>query len=187
MNALAITGYKPHELGIFSDKHPGIAVIKFALKKRLISFIEEGVTWFITSGQPGVELWASEVVIELREDFPDIQLAILTPFLEQETRWPEHAQIHYQEILAQADFVDSITKRPYENPSQLRLKNEFIIQKTDGLLVIYDDETEGTPSFYLKPAKVRETNDGYPIYFLNRYDLEAAEEEIRNALPESWD
>lgn len=187
MNVLAMTGYKPHELGLFSDQHPGISIIKYALKKRLTSYIEEGTRWFIASGQPGVELWASETILELKESFPDIQLGILTPFLEQETRWPESAQSRYHELLSQADFVDSITKRPYENPSQLRLKNEFIIQKSDGLLALYDEEKSGTPDFYLKPARMRQEQDGYPIYIINRYDLEAAEEEIRSLAPESWE
>ncbi len=186
MNALAITGYKPHELGLFSDKHPGVEVIKYALRKKLMTFIEEGTTWFIISGQPGVELWAAQVILELREEYSDIQLGILTPFLDQETRWPEGVQAIYQDILAQADFVDSITKRPYENPSQLRLKNEFIVTKTDGLFVLYDEEKQGTPDFYLKPARTRHAQDGYPIFYMNRYDLEAAEEEIRNSNPEYW-
>lgn len=187
VNVLAMTGYKPHELGLFSDQHPGIPIIKYALRKRLTAYIEEGTRWFIASGQPGVELWASEVILELRNEFPEIQLGILTPFLEQEARWPESAQARYHELLTQADFVDSITKRPYENPSQLRLKNEFIIQKSDGLLVLYDEEKSGTPDFYLKPARNRQEHDGYPIYIINRYDLEAAEEEIRSQAPESWE
>ena len=187
VNVLAITGYKPNELGLFSEQHPGISIIKYALKKRLISFIEEGVTWFITSGQPGVELWACQVVLELREIYTDIQLGILTPFLEQETRWSESAQVKYHEILSEADFVESITKRPYENPSQLRMKNEFIIRKSDGLLVLYDEEKPGSPEFYLKPAFIRQTNEGYPITFMGRYDLELAEEEIRQSDPQFWE
>lgn len=29
---LVVTGYKAHELGIFNDSHPGIAIIKKRLK-----------------------------------------------------------------------------------------------------------------------------------------------------------
>jgi uncharacterized phage-like protein YoqJ len=41
LRRLLITGYKPHELGIFNSKHPGIDYIKKAIKKRLIAFMEE--------------------------------------------------------------------------------------------------------------------------------------------------
>ncbi|GGH86254.1 putative phage-like protein YoqJ [Pullulanibacillus pueri] len=186
VNVLAITGYKPHELGIFNDDHPGLKVIKHALRNQLLSFINEGTEWFLTSGQPGVELWASELVLELRDDYPQVQLCILTPFLEQEARWPDPAKEKYQMILSEADFVESITKRPYENPGQLRLKNDFIIQKSDGLLVLYDEETPGSPSYYLTPAKQKQMTGDYPIIYVNRYDLEAASQDLIESDPRYW-
>ena len=186
VKVLAITGYKPHELGIFNDQHPGLQVIKHSLKTRLLTFIDEGTEWFVTSGQPGVELWASELILELRENYPEIKLCILTPFLEQEARWPDHAKEHYQGILLEADFVESITKRPYENPTQLKLKNDFIIQKSDGLLVVYDEETPGSPKYYLESAKKRQSVDDYPIFYINRYDLEAASQDLIESDPRYW-
>lgn len=185
----AITGYKPQELGIFSESHQGIDVIKYTLRSRIIQLIEESdIDWFITSGQPGVELWASEIIIELKNDYPNINLCILTPFYEQEARWKEPLQEKYHQILEQADFVDSITKRPYENPSQLRLKNEFIINKSNGLLVLYDEETPGSPSYYLTPAKQRlqSVNQDYEILTITKFDIELAEQELKETNPDFW-
>jgi uncharacterized phage-like protein YoqJ len=64
---LIVTGYKPHELGIFDDKHPGVVIIKKALESQLIAQIDEGLEWVIISGQLGVEMWAAEVVLELKK------------------------------------------------------------------------------------------------------------------------
>lgn len=183
---MAVTGYKPMELGIFSDKHPGVSIIKRALASRMLSFVEEGTEWFVTSGASGVELWASEVVISLREQYPQVKLSILTPFLEQESRWPDHAKEQYYQVLNQADHVASITNRPYESPTQLKLKNEFIVQKSDGLLVVYDEESRGSPDFYLRPAKLKQRNSDYPIFYINRYDLEAAEWDAREESNDNW-
>ncbi|WP_188696573.1 DUF1273 domain-containing protein [Pullulanibacillus camelliae] len=183
---LAITGYKPHELGIFSQNHPGIDVIKYTLKIRLLDFIDEGTEWFLISGQPGVELWAAEVLLELKEVYPSIQLGVLTPFLEQESRWPDQVKEYYYQIINAADFVDSITKRPYDNPAQLRLKNDFIIHKSDGLLVLYDEETPGSPRFYLQAAERKQTSGDFSIYYLNRYDIEAASQAIAENDPRYW-
>ncbi|UZM99780.1 SLOG family protein [Lysinibacillus sp. MHQ-1] len=33
LTRIMITGYKPHELGIFNDKHPGIGIIKKGIGK----------------------------------------------------------------------------------------------------------------------------------------------------------
>ena len=64
LKRLVVTGYKPHELGIFDDKHPGVRFIKKALEKRLIALLDDGLEWVIISGQLGIETWAVEVVID---------------------------------------------------------------------------------------------------------------------------
>ena len=87
MKRLVVTGYKQHELGIFDDQHPGIEYIKKAIKSRFLDLLDEGLEWVIVSGQLGVEAWAVEVVIELKEIYPELKYAVITPFLEQEKNW----------------------------------------------------------------------------------------------------
>jgi uncharacterized phage-like protein YoqJ len=173
MQTLLVTGYKSHELGIFKENHEGVYYIKKALLQRLSSFIEEGLEWVIVSGQTGVEMWAAEVVISLKEIFPDLKLAVITPFLEQEKSWNEVRQEQYEEILIHADYVDSVTKRPYENPGQLKAKNIFLVSKTEGMLILFDEEKEGSPKYYLEAAKQKqERGEPYEIYFITPYDLD---------------
>lgn len=83
----------------------------------------------LISGQLGIELWAAEVVFDLQVEYDELKLGILTPFLEQEEKWNEDNKEYYEYIVSSADFVDSITKRKYDNPNQFRLKNEFLFQK----------------------------------------------------------
>ncbi|MCM3762130.1 DUF1273 domain-containing protein [Alkalihalobacillus oceani] len=172
MKTLAVSGYKAHELGIFDQKHQGVYYIKKAIEQRLRTFADEGLEWVIISGQLGVELWTAEVVYQLKEDYPDLQLAVLTPFLQQENNWQEAKKQYYQDLLSKADFVDSITKRPYESPAQLRLKNEFIVNKAEGLLLLYDEEKIGSPHYYLEVAKKRQQSEDFPIYFITPEDLD---------------
>ena len=88
---------------------PAVAYIKKAIKNQLISLLEEGLEWVIISGQLGTELWAAEVVFELQlEDYPELQLGVITPFLNQEETWKEQNKEWYESILAQADFIDSV-------------------------------------------------------------------------------
>lgn len=123
MQSLLVTGYKAHELGVFSEKHVGISWIKKTLEKRIRSYVEEGLEWVVTSGQTGVEQWAIDVVISLREsEYPELRLAVLPPFEQQEANWKDETKALYIERLAKADFVQCISKRPYENPNQLKAK-----------------------------------------------------------------
>nr|WP_281244210.1 DUF1273 domain-containing protein [Anaerobacillus arseniciselenatis] len=182
IKVLAVTGYKSHELGIFDEKHVGIKYIKKVLQKRLISFIEEGLEWVIISGQLGVELWCGEVVLQLKQEYPQLKLAVLTPYLNQEERWNDLKKEQYQSVLQQADYVDTITKRGYESPSQLKLKNQYIVEKSDALLVIFDDDKPGSPSYYITYAKIRSEHSGYEIFYIYPDEIELAyQDEL-----ESW-
>jgi uncharacterized phage-like protein YoqJ len=172
VKVLAITGYKSFELGIFQKDHKGITYIKKAIRKQLIPMIEEGLEWVIISGQLGTELWAAAEVFELQLDYPELRLAVLTPHLEQEAKWNDANKELYEMILAQADFVDSITKRAYENPRQLKVKNQYIVQKSDALLAFYDDEKEGSPLFMVLEAKKKKEHQHYQIFYITSYDIE---------------
>ena len=43
-------------------------------------------------------------------------------------------------ILLEADFVDSVSRKPYEKPWQFRAKNQFLVEKSDVMLLFYDTE-----------------------------------------------
>lgn len=175
---LAISGYKMHELGIFKRDHDSVNYIKAAIKKELLSFLDEGLEWVIISGQLGVELWAAEVVFEIQlTTHPQLQLAILTPFLEQESNWNENNKEWYESVLIQADFTDSISKKPYEKPWQFRLKNQFILEKSDALLLLFDPETDGSPKYMYEMAKEMQSRKDFPVRLITFYDIQAIVEE----------
>ncbi|ETI70034.1 hypothetical protein BAVI_04359 [Neobacillus vireti LMG 21834] len=177
IKVLAISGYKPFELGIFKKDHPSVLFIKAAIKKSLIPLVEEGLEWVLISGQLGVELWAAEVIFDLQLDFPDIKLAVITPFLDQEASWNENNKEWYESVLAQADFIDSVTKKGYEKPWQFRLKNQFFIEKSDGLLLLYDQEKEGSPKYLYELAVQYQKENTYPLELITFYDLQMIVEE----------
>ncbi|RAS84920.1 DUF1273 domain-containing protein [Priestia endophytica] len=169
---VTITGYKPFELGVFSSSHPGIDYIKKGIKRRLLSFIEQGGEWVLISGQLGVELWSAEVVLDLQLEYPDLKLAILTPFLHQEENWNEENKEFYEFICGSADFFDSISKKKYENPSQFRAKNQIFMAKSDSMIIVYDENNEGTPQYMYKLAQKKAETGNYPIDVITMDDLQ---------------
>ncbi|WP_040208419.1 DUF1273 domain-containing protein [Neobacillus jeddahensis] len=177
VKVLAISGYKPFEIGIFKKDDPSALFIKAALKKELMPMVEAGLEWVLISGQLGTELWAAEVVFDLQVEFPDLKLAIITPFLDQEASWNEANKEWYASILARADFIESVTKRGYEKPWQFRLKNQFFIEKSEGLLLLYDPETEGSPKYLYELAIEYQNKQSYQIQLITFYDLQMIVEE----------
>ncbi|WP_409293358.1 DUF1273 domain-containing protein [Peribacillus sp. SCS-37] len=177
MNIVYITGYKGFELGIFKKDHQGVPYIKKAIASRLIPLIEDGLEWVLISGQLGTELWAAETVFALQQEYPQLKLAVLTPYLQQEENWNDSNKEYYEEILAGADFVDSISKKKYESPQQLRTKNQFLIQKSDALVVFYDEERDGSPKFIFREAKNYAEKANYPVIQITFDDLQQLVEE----------
>ena len=181
---LAVTGYKAHELGIFNDNHPGLPVIKEALKNRLTTCIEEGLEWVLVSGQLGIETWTVEVVWELQQTYPDLKYAIMTPFLDQEKNWNDQKKMHYQDMMARADFTTAITNRPYEASWQFVEKNKFFVLHSDGYLIVYDEDQEGSPKYVkrLVETYIDKHDPTYTLMTIDAYDLQVVGEEIQERL-----
>lgn len=169
---LAVTGYKNFELGIFKNDSKEANYIKKALQKQLKALIEEGLEWVIITGQLGVELWAAEAVLSLKKEFHHVKLAVMTPFLQQESNWNEQNKQYYQSILADADFVESLSKQPYISPMQFKNRDRFLLQKCDGMLLLYDEEREGSPQYIWREAKKYRETHPFELIQLNFYDLQ---------------
>ncbi|SFH59967.1 DUF1273 domain-containing protein [Pisciglobus halotolerans] len=161
MTNLYISGYRSFELGIFQKNDPKIAVIKNAIKRELISLIEEGVEWIITSGQLGVEQWAAEVVEEIRLDYPEIQQALILPFEGFGSNWNEQNQLSLQETKLLMDFIESTSHQAYVDPSQLKNHQQFILHHTDAALLVYDPEHKGKTAFLYEAIKSYQEQEDY--------------------------
>lgn len=185
MKTIVVTGYKPIEMGIFKSNDPKIEFVKEAFKRRIITMIDEGLEWVLVSGQMGVELWISEVVLDLKEEY-SINLGILPPFENQQERWPEDIQLIYEEVTMNADFYKPIYQKKYEGPYQFRAKDQFLVEHSDGCLVLFDEDTKGSPEFFLRAAKNHQEKSGYNILYITPLDLEETVEEIRMSDPDYW-
>lgn len=178
MNRVLVMGYKASELGIFSLKHPGIDIIKKAIKKQLLALLDEGLEWVIVSGQWGVELWAAEAVLELQEEYPELQLAVITPFIEQDEKWNEPKQEYYRSIVRRANYINSVTKTKYDGPWQFKEKNKFLLRNSDGMILLYDEEMEGSPKFMKEQAlRLAGADGGYRIIQITAADLQSIADE----------
>lgn len=171
MKVLTIAGNKPLELNISNEKDKRIFFVKMALKKRLISLIEEGLEWVIMSAQMGIELWAAEVVLELKEEYP-IQLGIFPPFLEYESRWPEMYQESFLHVTSEADFFQPLYNQSYKGAFQFINKDYWLIEKSDGCLLLADEDYPGSVGYFLEKVKKEQEQAEYYMTIITPNDLE---------------
>jgi uncharacterized phage-like protein YoqJ len=166
-----------HELGIYNQTHDGIAFIKTAIERQLRTLLDEGLEWVIISGQLGTEMWAAEVALELKSEYPSLKLAITPPFEKQEEKWKEDKQSYYHSIIQKADFFKPLSNTPYKSPIQFKQANEFLLARTDGALFFYEEERESNVKYMKELAEMKSASATYPLYFINFYDVQSIVEE----------
>lgn len=170
---LLITGYRAQELGIFNQKHAGIPFIKQAIMNRLIPLLDQGLEWVITPGQYGVDLWACEVAIALKSQYPDLKCAIITAFSNQEGKWSEEKQEYYHKIISQLDYVGAVSKEEYMGSWQFTARDDLLLRKTDGILVLYDEENGAASPRYIKERAMKKNlADGYACMILTPEEIQ---------------
>lgn len=169
---LYISGYQGFEMGIFNQKDPWVTVIKHALKRELKNYLENGLEWVMTGGTLGCEIWAGQVALELKEEYPELKLALIFPFEEFGSKWNENNQLLLTELKTKADFVDSVSHHPYQNPVQFRNHTEFLLNHTEGSLLIYDPEFPGKTKYLLASIERFQEKNPYELQMISMDDLE---------------
>ncbi|MFC2379161.1 DUF1273 domain-containing protein [Streptococcus gordonii] len=165
MVSVLVVGYKAFDLGIFGDKDQRLKIIKAAIRRDLIYLLENGMKWLVFTGNLGFEVWVLEVAKELQEEY-NFQLATIFIFENQGENWNEANQ----EKLANFKNVDFIKYAypSYENPSQFRTYNQFLLESTDGAYIFYDEENETKLKYLYQMMK---ENKQYHIKKLTFDDL----------------
>lgn len=173
MKTLLVTGYRAHELGIYDSKHQGIPYIKKALANRLAPLIEEGLEWVITPGQYGVDLWACEVVLELKRQYPELKLGIITAHAAPEEKWKEEKQNEYRRIIAGADYYGAVSNAPYEGSWQFRARDDLLFRKSDGILLFYDEDAADSSAKFTKERALKLHAEGdYELYLMHAEEIQ---------------
>ena len=99
----AFTGHRPNRLyGCEGD-------VIVSLRKEILAAIEDGYTTFITGCSTGVDLWAADIVIEMRRQNKELKLICAVPFEGFDSKWPVDWVKHYKMVRKQADWVEIIS------------------------------------------------------------------------------
>jgi len=98
------TGHRPEKLN-----RPEAEIIAW-LESEIRKAVDDGFVTFISGMARGVDIWAAEIVLRLRdEEFP-IHLICASPFEGFERSWEESWRLRYAEVMRKADLVKYICK-----------------------------------------------------------------------------
>ena len=130
------TGHRPEKLTRSE------AEIKKDLEAAILQAIDDGFVTFITGMARGVDIWAGEIILQLRKANPNLHLISASPYEGFESRWSEDWKRRYNAVLEQADLVRFICKSYSRACFQIR--NEWMVDRASRVIAVYNGEPSGT-------------------------------------------
>ena len=130
------TGHRPERLAF-----PEAEVIAW-LKSGILNAINDGYDTFISGMQRGVDLWAAEEVLRLRESGENVRLVAAVPFRGMEKSWDDNWKERYRNVIDKADQVIIISNTP--GRAAFFQRNHFMVDHASRLLAVYSGGGGGT-------------------------------------------
>ncbi len=136
LHRCCFTGHRPEKLTRSE------ANIKKDLEAAILQAVNDGFVTFITGMARGVDIWAGEIVLQLREHNPNLHLIAASPYKGFENRWSTDWRSRYNAVLEQADLVRFVCKGYSRACFQLR--NEWMVNRSTRVIAVYNGEPGGT-------------------------------------------
>ena len=142
------TGHRPEKLGASE------AVVMAGLKKEIRTAMADGFQTFISGMARGVDLWAAEIVLALRDAGKPLRLICASPYRGFEARWSRDWQERYRQVMVKADLVRYICPRYSRDCFQRR--NEWMVDHSARVIAAFNGQPSGTKNTieYAKMQKV---------------------------------
>ena len=145
LHRCCFTGHRPEKL-IRSE-----AEIKKDLEAAILQAINDGFVTFITGMARGVDIWAAEMVLQLRKQNPNLHLITASPYEGFESRWTEDWKVRYNTVMEQADLIRYVCKGYSKACFQIR--NEWMVDRSARVIAVYNGEPGGTRNTIEKKKK----------------------------------
>lgn len=139
------TGHRPQKLPWGYDEEWEACIrLKLKLAVEIEEMRKRGVTTFISGMAIGVDLWAAEIVLDLKRAYPDdkIRLFAAIPFEGQANKWSAEYRERYFNVLAKAD--DEITFHAHYTKSCMHERNRYMVDYSAHMIAVFNGEKGGT-------------------------------------------
>lgn len=140
---VCFSGHRPEKLPAQDgDESQLLMMIKSLLYYQIRRSAEEGYTRFITGLARGVDLWGAGYVLELKRDFPGLQLICVKPTDSHGKSFRGEERYLFDSVLARADEMHCTGSRYTRNCYQTR--NRYMVDHAQRLIAVVDDYNSGT-------------------------------------------
>lgn len=166
--ACAFTGHRPQRFIFgFDEEHPYCITMKELLEQEIRRMIDVGVTTFYSGMALGIDIWAAEIVLRLKTDYPDTRLIAVLPHEEQANKWSVEHRERYFNTLSECD--DVITLQTHYTSDCMHKRNRYLIDHAKYLIAVYDGNEKGGTAYTVKYAQ--EQNREITVIQPDKFDV----------------
>lgn len=130
------TGHRPEKLARTE------AEVRAALKTAILEAFNAGYNTFITGMAQGVDTWAGEEVIGLKNSGADVFLVCAIPYKAKTGGWQKSRRDEYERLINAADSVVYISDDYYMGVHQRR--DRWMVDNSARVIAVYDGAPGGT-------------------------------------------
>ncbi len=140
---VCFSGHRPEKLPSGGDESCRvIRVLKSILYKSVIDSVEEGYNCFVTGLARGVDLWAGEIVLELKAQGEKVKLVAAAPYKGHGSNFKNEEKFILGNILLKADEIVYVSES-YEKGC-MQKRNEYMADRSGKLIAVVSDYRSGT-------------------------------------------
>ena len=148
----AFSGHRPKSLPWKHDEtSPDCLLLKEILAREIKELVARVVTQFYTGLAEGVDTWAAQIALDLRDNNPALNVHCILPCRTQAKNWDTAAQMCHKKILEKADSVVCISEEYYDGCMLDR--NRYLVDHSDILLAVYNGSWRSGTGMTVRYAK----------------------------------
>ncbi len=132
------TGHRPQSLRRPEDD------IRVDLENSILTSVREGCHTFISGMSWGVDIWAAEIVIRMKGQFPGMNLHLIAaiPYAGFDERWNAEWRDKYRALLSLAEYVKVM--EPFFSKASYQKRNEWMVDHSARVIAVYNGQAGGT-------------------------------------------
>ncbi len=137
------TGPRPKKLPMGGNEFSAeIAALKTILRCAIIDAYNEGFRFFISGMAEGFDLFAAEIVLELKSEFEGMALVAALPYSEAAKRHSVKTAKRMDTVLSKADAVISVSENYV--PGCEHKRNRYMVDNSTRIIGYYNGLSGGT-------------------------------------------
>ena len=143
MKACAITGHRPMRFKWkYKENDTRCKRLKRRMQEQFTLMYERGVRRFYVGGALGVDQWAGEILLRLKEqpEYGDIELVVALPCEGHDAEWDARSKSRLKFLLDHS--TETVTTGTTAEPAAIcyKKRNYYMVDHADCLLAVYDND-----------------------------------------------